>query len=76
MTAPPKDSVYSGVVTLKSLRLFMFLGEFDGLDVDTADVGDAYFMAYTKETLYIIVGPEYRISKVVYSSLSRLSMDF
>jgi hypothetical protein len=27
MTSPPKDSVYSGVVTLRSLRLCMFLGE-------------------------------------------------
>ena len=33
MTAPPKDSVYSGVVTLRSLRLCMFLGALNGLDV-------------------------------------------
>jgi hypothetical protein len=59
MTAPPKDSVYSGVVTLRSLRLCMFLGELNGLDVDAADVGNAYLMAYTKEKLFIIAGPEF-----------------
>jgi hypothetical protein len=58
MTAPPKDSVYSEVVTLRSLRLCMFLGELNGLDVDAADVGNAYLMAYTKEKLFIIAGPE------------------
>jgi hypothetical protein len=53
MTSPPKDSVYSRVVTLRSLRLCMFLGELNGLDVDAADVGNAYLMAYTKrETLH------------------------
>ena len=37
----------------------MFLGELNGLDVDAADVGNAYLMAYTKEKLYIIAGPEF-----------------
>ena len=59
MTAPPKDSVYSGVVTLRSLRLCMFLGELNGLDVDAADVGNAYLVAYTKEKVFIIAGPEF-----------------
>jgi hypothetical protein len=60
MTAPPnKDSVYSGVVTLRSLILCMLLGELNGLDVNAADVGNAYLMAYTKEKLYIIAGPEF-----------------
>ena len=59
MTAPPKDSIYSGVVTLRSLRLCMLLGELNGLDVDAADVGNAYLMAYTKEKLFIIAGSEF-----------------
>jgi CDGSH-type Zn-finger protein len=61
MTAPPKDSIFSGVVTLRSLRLCMFLGELlNGVDVDAADVGNAYLMAcYTKEKLYIIAGPKF-----------------
>ena len=59
MTDPPKDSVYSGVVTLRSLRLCMLLGELNGLNVAAADLGNAYLMAYTKEKLYIIAGPEF-----------------
>jgi hypothetical protein len=59
MTAPPKDSVYSGVVTLRSLRLCMLLAELNGLKVEAADVGNAYLEAYTKEKVYIVAGPEF-----------------
>jgi hypothetical protein len=59
MTAPPKDSVYSGVVTLRSLRLCMLLAELNGLKVEAADIGNAYLEAYTKEKVYIIAGPEF-----------------
>ena len=59
LTTPPKDSVYSGVVTLRSLRLCMFLAELNGLKVEAADVGNAYLEAYTKEKLYIIAGSEF-----------------
>ena len=37
----------------------MLLGELNGLNVAAADVGNAYLMAYTKEKLYIIAGPEF-----------------
>jgi hypothetical protein len=40
-TAPPKDSVYSCMVSLRSLRLCTFLAEFNGLSVEAADVGNA-----------------------------------
>ena len=59
LTAPPKDSVYSGVVTLRSLRLCMLLAELNGLQVEAADVGNAYLEAYTKEKLYVVAGPEF-----------------
>jgi hypothetical protein len=59
LTAPPKDSVYSGVVTLRSLRLCMLLAELNGLKVEAADVGNAYLEAYTKEKLYVVAGPEF-----------------
>jgi hypothetical protein len=59
MTDPPKDSVYSGVVTLRSLRLCMLLAELNGLKVEAADIGNAYLEAYTKEKVYIIAGPEF-----------------
>jgi hypothetical protein len=59
LTAPPKDSVYSGVVTLRSLRLCMLLAELNGLQVEAANVGNAYLEAYTKEKLYIVADPEF-----------------
>jgi hypothetical protein len=60
MTVPPEDSIYSRVVTLRSLRgLDMFLGELNGLDVDATDVGNVYLMNFTKEKLFIIAGPKF-----------------
>jgi hypothetical protein len=59
LTAPPKDSVYSGVGTLRSLQLCMFLTELNGLKVEAADIGNAYLETYTKEKLYIIAGYEF-----------------
>jgi hypothetical protein len=55
----PKDSVHAGVIGLRSLRLCMFLGELHSLQVDTANVGKAHLMAFTKDKLYIIAGPEF-----------------
>jgi hypothetical protein len=59
LTAPPKDSVHSGVVTLRSLRACMLLAKLNGLKVKAADVGNACLEAYTKEKLYIVAGPEF-----------------
>jgi Reverse transcriptase (RNA-dependent DNA polymerase) len=59
LTDPPKDSAYSGVVSLRSLRLVALLAELYGLEFWLADVGNAYLEAYTKEKLYIIAGPEF-----------------
>ena len=59
MTAPPKDSVYSGVVSLRSLRLICFLAELNNLQLMAADIGNAYLEAYTKEKVYCVAGPEF-----------------
>jgi hypothetical protein len=42
MTAVPKDSAYSGVVSLRSLRIAILLGELNGLSIMQADVGNVY----------------------------------
>ena len=54
LTDPPDDSTYSGVVSLRSLRLVLFAAELNGLAVHQADVGNAYLEAYTKEKVYIV----------------------
>jgi Reverse transcriptase (RNA-dependent DNA polymerase) len=59
MTDPSRESVYSGEVSLRSLRLAIFLGELNDVSIMVADVGNAYLEAKTKEKVYIIAGPEF-----------------
>eukprot|EP00977_Amphora_coffeiformis_P003476 scaffold640_cov166-Amphora_coffeaeformis.AAC.12 len=58
-TDPPKDSVYSGVASLRSLRIVTFLAELNGLRLTGGDIGNAYLEAYTKEKVCTIAGPEF-----------------
>jgi hypothetical protein len=45
----PKDSSYSGVVSLRSLRMCILIVELNDLKVQAADISLAYLEAYTKE---------------------------
>ena len=58
-TDPPKESVYSSVVSLRSLRLVCFLAELNGLQLMAGDVGNAYLEAHTKEKVCFTAGPEF-----------------
>ena len=49
LTKEPNETVYSGVVSLRNLRLTMFLSELNGLQLWGADVGNAYLQGLTKE---------------------------
>ena len=55
----PVDSVYSGVVSLRGIRLIVFLAELNNMEIWSADVGNAYLEAKTSERVYIIAGPEF-----------------
>ena len=59
LTDIPVDSVYSGVVTLRGLRLLIFLAELNGLCTWATDIGNAYLEAVTSERVCIIAGPEF-----------------
>jgi len=59
LTAPPKDSVYSSVASLRSIRLVTFLSQLNGLELCAADVGNAYLEAYTKEKVAFVAGKEF-----------------
>ena len=59
LTDPSSESVYSGVVSLRGIRLITFLAELNTLELWGADVGNAYLEAKTKEKVYIIGGPEF-----------------
>ena len=48
------------VVSLRSLRMVVFLSQLNDLDIWGADVGNAYLEAYTDPNLCIIVGPEFK----------------
>ena len=59
LTDIPLDSVYSGVVSLRGFRLVLFLGELNGLEAWSTDIGNAYLEANTSEKVFIIAGPEF-----------------
>ena len=59
LTDAPVESVYSGVVSIRGLRIVLFLAELNDLEVWSTDVGNAYLEAETNEKVYIIAGPEF-----------------
>ena len=59
LTPEPVENIYSGVVFLRHLRLVIFLGELNNLELWGADTGNAYLEAYTHEKLFIIAGPQF-----------------
>ena len=58
LTKEPMEIVYSGVVSLRNLRLAMFLVELNNLELWRADVGNAYLQELPIK-LYIVGGPEF-----------------
>ena len=58
-TPDPVENIYSKVISLRHLRLVIFLGELNNLELWGADIGNAYLKAYTHEKLFIIAGAEF-----------------
>ena len=73
LTPDPIESIYSGIVSIRSLRLVIFLAKLNNLGVWGADIGNAYLEAKTKEKLYIVAGPEFEEHEghilVIYKAL-------
>jgi hypothetical protein len=59
LTPIPTDCVYSSVVSLRGLRLVVFLAELNNLQLWGADVSSAYLEAKTSEKVYFIAGKEF-----------------
>ena len=47
LTPETVENIYSGVVSLRHLRLVIFLGELNNLELWGADIGDAYLDTIT-----------------------------
>ena len=60
LTPEPIENIYSGVVSPRNLRLVIFLGKLNNLEIWGADIGNAYLEAFTDEKLYIVAGPEFQ----------------
>jgi hypothetical protein len=58
-TDPPKESVYSSVVSHDSVRLAFLIAALNDLEILSADVQNAYLNAPTKERIYTTAGPEF-----------------
>ena len=59
MTDLPREAVYSGVASLRSLRIVCILVELNGLKLTGGDVGNTYLKAYTSEKVCARAGPEF-----------------
>ena len=59
LTETPVESIYSGVVSLRGIRIVTFIAELNDLEVWQTDIGNAYLEAYTDEKVYVIAGPEF-----------------
>ena len=59
LTDVPDSSVYSSVVSLRGLRMLLFIAELNGIEIWGTDIGNAYLEALTSEYVCIIAGPEF-----------------
>ena len=59
LTPDPVESIYSGVVSLRNLKLVIFIDKSNNLELWGADIGNTYLEAPTEEKLYIVAGPEF-----------------
>eukprot|EP00980_Cylindrotheca_fusiformis_P001039 scaffold282_cov121-Cylindrotheca_fusiformis.AAC.1 len=58
-TAPPASVTYSTVVSRDSVRLMLLVAALNGLDVQGADIQNAYLNAPNREKVWIRAGPEF-----------------
>ena len=60
-TDPPKEDIFSGVVSMEAVRLGFIMARLNGLLVCAGDVGNAFLYGKTNEKVYVIAGPEFGI---------------
>ena len=55
----PENDIYSGVVSIETIRVAFVLAAMNNLDVCAADVSTAFLYGKTREKVYIIAGEEF-----------------
>src|SRR6476646_12196668 len=65
MTDPATEEVYSGVVSMETVRTCFVVAQMNDLEVCAGDVGNAFLNSRTKENVYFIAGPELEGKRLV-----------
>ena len=55
----PENEIYSGVVSIETIRVAFVLAAMNNLDVCAADVSTAFLYGKTREKVYVISGEEF-----------------
>ena len=55
----PQNDIYSGVMSIETVRLAFVLASFNGLEVRATDVSNTFLFRKDKEKVYVIVGKEF-----------------
>ena len=63
---PDPISIYSGVVSIRSLKLVIFLVKLNNLEVWGADIGNAYLEAKTKKSYTLLQAQSLRNLRDIY----------
>ena len=59
MTEPSTEEIFSGVVSMETVRTTFVIARRNGLEVVAGDVGNAFLNGWTKEKVYFRAGPEF-----------------
>src|SRR5688572_14856877 len=59
MMDPPDEEIFSGVVSMETVRICFTIAKMNDLEVCAGDIGNAYLYGKTKEKVYVIAGPEF-----------------
>jgi hypothetical protein len=59
LTDPSTENTYSGVVSLRSMRILVLTAELNDIQIMVGDVSLAYLEAHTNEKACFIAGPEF-----------------
>ena len=80
LTPDPIESIYSEVVSIRSIRLVILLAKLINLEVWGAHIGNAHLEAKTKVKLYVVAGPEFEELEghipVIFKALYELKHSF